>query len=70
MSFLHDSLTVASLLLRTVERHPDALALACGERRLTYAELGARAPKLAVVVGEKPEPAAAAGEDPKDPPRT
>ena len=27
-------------------------------------ELGARAPKLAVVVGEKPEPAAAAGEDP------
>lgn len=42
-----DSFTVASLLLRTVERHPDALALACGERRWRYAELGARIGRLA-----------------------
>jgi long-chain acyl-CoA synthetase len=41
------SFSVASLLLRTVERHPGDLALVAGEARLTYAELGARVTALA-----------------------
>jgi len=41
------SFSVASLLLRTVERHPGELALVAGEGRLTYADLGARVTALA-----------------------
>lgn len=39
--------TVASLLLRTIERHPAELALVCGERRHSYAQLGERIARLA-----------------------
>ncbi len=40
--------TLAGLFEENTERYPDALAVACGAQRLTYAELNARANRVAL----------------------
>ncbi|WP_055588176.1 non-ribosomal peptide synthetase, partial [Streptacidiphilus griseoplanus] len=44
---LGDTPAVLELFGRAVREHPDAVALSCGDRRLTYAELDARAARIA-----------------------